>query len=83
MANSFDFMIGTGGRSRTDMTLRSPDFESGASTSFATSALMNMLSNDLEIVNPNLWGAVIILFAVGAPGHNSGYTGRQKYQPLP
>ena len=32
--------VGTGGRTRTDTVLPPPDFESGASTSFATSALL-------------------------------------------
>ena len=32
-------MFGAGGRTRTDMSVTSPDFESGAYTNFATPAL--------------------------------------------
>jgi hypothetical protein len=32
------FCVGAGGRTRTDMSLTSPDFESGAYTNFATPA---------------------------------------------
>jgi hypothetical protein len=40
---------GAGGRTRTDMSLTSPDFESGAYTNFATPALRGK-----EMINPEV-----------------------------
>ena len=37
-AGGFSLRCGAGGRTRTDMSLTSPDFESGAYTNFATPA---------------------------------------------
>ena len=38
-----DSVLGAGGRTRTDMSVTSPDFESGAYTNFATPALAGPL----------------------------------------
>jgi hypothetical protein len=55
---------GAGGRTRTDMSVTSPDFESGAYTDFATPALeFRMIKMPSHLVNP--WRVFCIHKIVG------------------
>ena len=54
--------FGTSGRTRTDTILRSPDFESGASTNSATLAMCGAHSNDLTALVKHLFRKIPFIF---------------------